>query len=112
MKTDGKAACWGHDLFGETAAPDGTFLEVSAGNVVSCGIHTNGDLECWGPKNANVTTVPPGHTFSRRVNIDTLKREDSPEQIDSWNRVWTFFDWNLRPYEDRSKPATAPAVVR
>jgi dipeptidyl aminopeptidase/acylaminoacyl peptidase len=53
-----------------------------------------------------------GHTFSRRVNIETLKREDSPEQIDSWNRVWTFFDWNLRPYEDRSKPVTAPAVVR
>jgi hypothetical protein len=53
-----------------------------------------------------------GHTFSRRVNIDTLKREDSPEQIDSWNRVWTFFDWNLRPYEDRSKPVTPPAVVR
>ena len=53
-----------------------------------------------------------GHTFSRRVNIDTLQREDSPEQIDSWNRVWTFFDWNLRPYEDRSKPATAPASVR
>lgn len=53
-----------------------------------------------------------GHTFSRRVNIDTLKREDSPEQIDSWNRVWTFFDWNLRPYEDRSKPVPAPAVVR
>lgn len=44
-----------------------------------------------------------GHTFSRRVNIDTLKREDSPEQIDSWNRVWTFFDWNLRPYEDHSR---------
>jgi dipeptidyl aminopeptidase/acylaminoacyl peptidase len=53
-----------------------------------------------------------GHTFSRRVNIDTLAREDSPEQIDSWNRVWTFFDWNLRPYEDRSKPASAPAAVR
>jgi hypothetical protein len=52
-----------------------------------------------------------GHTFSRRVNIDTLKREDSPEQIDSWNRVWTFFDWNLRPYEDRSKPAE-PTRVR
>jgi dipeptidyl aminopeptidase/acylaminoacyl peptidase len=53
-----------------------------------------------------------GHTFSRRVNIDTLKREDSPEQIDSWNRVWTFFDWNLRPYEDRSKPVAPAAVVR
>jgi dipeptidyl aminopeptidase/acylaminoacyl peptidase len=53
-----------------------------------------------------------GHTFSRRVNLETLKREDSPEQIDSWNRVWAFFDWNLRPYDDRSKPTSAPAPVR
>jgi dipeptidyl aminopeptidase/acylaminoacyl peptidase len=45
-----------------------------------------------------------GHAFSRRVDPVTLERVDSPEQIDSWNRTWTFFDWNLRPYEDRSKP--------
>ena len=44
-----------------------------------------------------------GHTFSRRVNAVTLEREDTPEQIDSWNRTWTFFDWNLRPYLDPSK---------
>lgn len=45
-----------------------------------------------------------GHAFSRRVDPVTLERVDSPEQIDSWNRTWTFFDWNLRPYEDRSRP--------
>ncbi len=45
-----------------------------------------------------------GHTFSRRVDPKTLERMDTPEQIDSWNRTWTFFEWNLRPYEDRSKP--------
>ena len=44
-----------------------------------------------------------GHTFSRRVNRQTLLREDSPEQIDSWNRVWSFFQWNL---------GTAPASTR
>jgi len=33
-----------------------------------------------------------GHTFSRRVNRTTLKLEDSPEQIDSWTRVWAFFE--------------------
>lgn len=38
-----------------------------------------------------------GHTFSRRVNPVTLEREDTPEQIDSWERTWTFFEWNLRP---------------
>jgi dipeptidyl aminopeptidase/acylaminoacyl peptidase len=37
-----------------------------------------------------------GHTFSRRVNRQTLEREDSPEQIDSWNRVWAFFERTLK----------------
>lgn len=45
-----------------------------------------------------------GHAFSRRVDPVTLERVDSPAQIDSWNRTWTFFEWTLRPYEDRSKP--------
>jgi dienelactone hydrolase len=48
-----------------------------------------------------------GHTFNRRVNPNTLERDDSPDQRDSWNRTWTFFEWHLRPYEDRSKQPTA-----
>ena len=44
-----------------------------------------------------------GHTFSRRVDPVTLERMDTPEQIDSWSRTWTFFDWSLRPYMDPSK---------
>jgi len=46
-----------------------------------------------------------GHAFSRRVDPKSLQRVDSPEQIDSWNRTWVFFEWTLRPYEDRSKVA-------
>jgi dipeptidyl aminopeptidase/acylaminoacyl peptidase len=57
------------------------------------------DPPTWGPSG--------GHSFSRRVDPKTLQRVDSPEQIDSWNRVWTFFEWNLRPNEDKSKPAGA-----
>lgn len=45
-----------------------------------------------------------GHTFNRRVNPKTLEREDSAEQRDSWNRVWTFFEWHLRPYERTGTP--------
>lgn len=41
--------------------------------------------------------VSVGHTFSRRVNPQTLERDDSPEQIDSWNRTWTFLERWLRP---------------
>jgi dipeptidyl aminopeptidase/acylaminoacyl peptidase len=48
-----------------------------------------------------------GHTFNRRTNLKTLERDDSPEQRDSWNRVWTFFEWNLRPYEDHPKRTTS-----
>jgi hypothetical protein len=40
-----------------------------------------------------------GHSFSRRVDRETLERDDSPEQIDSWNRTWAFLDWHLRPYQ-------------
>ncbi|MBA4158788.1 MAG: S9 family peptidase [Gemmatimonadetes bacterium] len=46
-----------------------------------------------------------GHAFSRRVDEETLERVDSPAQIDSWNRTWTFLEEHLRPYEDRSQPA-------
>jgi hypothetical protein len=27
----------------------------------------------------------------------TLEREDSPAQIDSWNRTWAFFERTLHP---------------
>ena len=38
-----------------------------------------------------------GHTFSRRVNPQTLERDDSPEQVDSWNLTWAFFAKHLKP---------------
>jgi dipeptidyl aminopeptidase/acylaminoacyl peptidase len=38
-----------------------------------------------------------GHSFSRRVNPETLERDDSPAQIDSWNRTWAFFERTLHP---------------
>jgi dipeptidyl aminopeptidase/acylaminoacyl peptidase len=56
------------------------------------------DPPTWGPSG--------GHAFSRRVDPKSLQRVDSPEQIDSWNRTWVFFEWTLRPYEDRSKPSS------
>jgi dipeptidyl aminopeptidase/acylaminoacyl peptidase len=34
-----------------------------------------------------------GHSFSRRVK--GLERDDSPAQIDSWNRTWAFFERTL-----------------
>jgi len=45
---------------------------------------------------------PGGHTFDRRVDPRTYEPENTREQRDSWNRVWTFLDWNLDPYHDAS----------
>ena len=46
---------------------------------------------------------PGGHTFDRRVDPKTWEPENTREQRDSWNRVWTFLDWNLDPYNDAAK---------
>jgi dipeptidyl aminopeptidase/acylaminoacyl peptidase len=51
-----------------------------------------------------------GHTFSRRVDEATLLRQDTPQQVDSWNRTWTFFEWNLHPDLDKSRPSGGPAT--
>ena len=47
-----------------------------------------------------------GHTFSRRVNRETLLRDDSPDQIDSWDLTWEFFARHLAP---RAVVGDAPA---
>jgi len=44
---------------------------------------------------------PGGHSFSRRVNRETLERNDTREQRDSWNKTWLFLEWNLQPYLGR-----------
>ena len=56
----------------------------------------NIDPEPWGGS--------VGHAFGRRVDRETLERDDSPSQIDSWNRTWTFFDWNQRLYQTEPMP--------
>ena len=38
-----------------------------------------------------------GHTFNRRTDPQRLERDDSPAQIDSWNRTWAFFEKHLKP---------------
>jgi dipeptidyl aminopeptidase/acylaminoacyl peptidase len=39
-----------------------------------------------------------GHLFDRQVDPRTWEPENTREQRDSWNRVWTFFDWHLDPF--------------
>ena len=47
---------------------------------------------------------PGGHTFDRRVNHLTWEPENNPDQVDSWTRIWRFFDRTL-------DAVAAPAVA-
>jgi dipeptidyl aminopeptidase/acylaminoacyl peptidase len=49
---------------------------------------------------------PGGHTFDRRVDPRTWEPENTREQRDSWNRVWTFLDWNLDPFRGPTATST------
>jgi len=49
---------------------------------------------------------PGGHTFDRRVDPNTWQPENTREQRDSWNRVWTFLDWNLDPFHADIRSST------
>ena len=49
---------------------------------------------------------PGGHTFDRRVDPKTWQPENTREQRDSWNRVWTFL--RLEPRSIQRRAETAP----
>ena len=49
---------------------------------------------------------PGGHTFDRRVDPKTWQPENTREQRDSWNRVWTFLDWHLDPFHGDMRQST------
>lgn len=42
---------------------------------------------------------PGGHSFTFQMNRN-LELAGTPEQRDSWNRTWAFFEWTLRPSQD------------
>jgi len=41
---------------------------------------------------------PGGHSFDRLVNKEKTAPQNTPAQRDSWNRIWTFLETNLKPY--------------
>ena len=53
-------------------------------------------------------TPQGGHLFDRRVDRSTWQPENTPEQRDSWNRVWTFLTTHLA----KTVPALAPAPLQ
>ena len=92
MRTDGLVECWGEDSDGQStppvlaqtdgrAVPEGSdsqvseellspesseplkFASVSAGDRQTCGVTTDGSVECWGDDRRSGSS-PPGGTFA------------------------------------------------
>ncbi len=74
LRTDGTIQCWGaknneylgefaltfgKDIaFGQSDAPSGEFTAVSAGYRHSCGLRTDGTIQCWGDNGAGQLDAP------------------------------------------------------
>jgi hypothetical protein len=61
---DGSVVCWGANMGSD---PAGSFVAVSVGDGVMCGIKTDGTLACWGSNNHG-EAMPPSGTF---VSVST-----------------------------------------
>lgn len=62
VSSDGKIACAGRDISGETNPPTETdYRQVSIGGNYACAITKGGELECWGCENACPTEVGCGN---------------------------------------------------
>ena len=64
MTTDESVVCWGHNDYGQSTPPSGTFSQVSAGGWHSCGVKIDGSVVCWG-HNGKGRATPPSGTFSQ-----------------------------------------------
>jgi len=53
---------------------------------------------------------PGGHLFDRRLAPGTWQPENTPEQRDSWRRVWRFLDEHLEPAHGASVTASLGAA--
>ncbi len=59
----GSVVCWGSNEAGQSDAPAGEFVQVSANYRQSCGVKSDGTLACWGDAGHDV--APPEGAFTQ-----------------------------------------------
>jgi hypothetical protein len=62
LGADSRLACWGANSVGESDAPEGEYIDVSATQYLSCGVAADGELACWGDDvdGDGLTELPAG----------------------------------------------------
>ena len=79
VRIGGSVVCWGSNLYGQTDAPVGSFLEVTTGHRFSCGIKTDRTVSCWGLDNTPAS-VPSG-PVDRAGPVVYLTFDDGPHPV-------------------------------
>ena len=52
--------CWGSNLYGQTQAPTGPFVQLSAGQFHACAVRNDRRINCWGNNSSNRASPPSG----------------------------------------------------
>ena len=74
IRANGAVTCWGREektvtlaegvertiKTGQTNAPTGSYIAISASSAHTCAIRTSGEIECWGENYDGQTDDPPG----------------------------------------------------
>jgi alpha-tubulin suppressor-like RCC1 family protein len=65
LKADGDLTCWGNNEAGQGMAPEGRFLQVTAGGLFgySCAIKDDQTLLCWGDDGYDGSWIAPAGQF-------------------------------------------------
>ena len=63
MDPNGRAHCWGDNVWGQITPPDTDFVVIAAGGFRTCGLDEKGKVHCWG-KDENGLSTPPDTVFT------------------------------------------------
>jgi len=63
---------WGDNMYGETTnAPESRFSHVSAGEHTSCGVNSQGKIQCWG--RISMLELPVSKPYFKYVSVGSLR---------------------------------------
>lgn len=104
VQTDGTVACWGRSYrcdwpngvnngcveveVGITSPPEGTFTTLSASEVHTCGVRTDGTLACWGDNEDGQSDAPTGTFKAVSTSSDWLWAYSCGVRADSTLACW------------------------
>ena len=83
LAAGGQAMCWGDDVMVVAGAPEGEFVDVSAGGLGACAVISEAALVCWGGR-LRSRSLPEGSFVSVQVGDNHLCTLDIAGAVVCW----------------------------